>query len=94
LAYKLHLEAEAAAAADAGSEADQSTPIDFTGLAPGSLAPVRLDQIADYGAIMDVVGQDDLVGLVHPHQGATDKELLGGECFLGGTTEAQFCGGV
>jgi hypothetical protein len=89
LAYKLHLEAEQAAAAAAaaaaedggsGGEVEQSAPVDFSGLSPGALASVKLDQMAEYGAIMDIVGQEDLVGLVHPHQGASDAELLGGEC--------------
>jgi hypothetical protein len=85
LAYKLHTEAEQAAADAAmedggsGAEVEASTPVDFAALYPGAVADVRLDQMADYGAIMDIVGQEDLVGLVHPHQGAEDEKLLGGK---------------
>jgi hypothetical protein len=85
LAYKLHLEAEQAAADAAmedggsGGEVEPSNPVDYSALYPGALATVKLDQMAEYGAIMDIVGQEDLVGLVHPHQGAADPELLGGE---------------
>lgn len=84
LAYKLHTEAEQAAADAAmedggsGAEVEQSNPVDFAALYPGAVADVKLDQMADYGAIMDIVGQEDLVGLVHHHQGAQDEELLGG----------------
>lgn len=84
LAYKLHLAAEQAAVAAAedgasGGEVEQSPPVDWSNLYPGALAAVKLDQVVDYGAIMDIVGQEDLVGLVHPHQGASQPELLGGE---------------
>lgn len=61
-----------------GGEVEQSNPADFSLLYPGALAAVKLDQVVDYGAIMDIVGQEDLVGLVHPHQGSQDKALLGG----------------
>jgi hypothetical protein len=78
-----------------GGEVEPSNPVDYSALYPGALATVKLDQMAEYGAIMDIVGQEDLVGLIHPHQGAADPELLGGEgcCRGGGEGRAEGTGG-
>jgi hypothetical protein len=65
-----------------GAEVEATDPVDFLALYPGAVADVRLDHMADYGAIMDIVGQEDLVGLVHPHQGAQDEALLGGRSLV------------
>lgn len=81
----MQAEAAAAAAGDADADGDAvvadaaaAAAADWSNLAPGCLVGARHHHNAGYGAIMDIEGQDDLVGLVLPDQGAKDLgERLG-----------------
>jgi hypothetical protein len=76
LAYQLNLAAEAAAAAAAGGEPTATAAADWSGLVPGACVAARHEATFDYGAVVDIEGQEDLVGLVYPDHGA--KDLTGG----------------